>query len=99
MIATCGGWGLCRWGLSTAANLAKLRMTVASGFSVESARSAPIGVSFPSVMYEFVFHSHSIAPEPCTNDIATLRSKSAASFSGVRREVSSRFSSRCNPVS
>jgi hypothetical protein len=50
-------------------------------------------------MYEFVFHSHSMAPEPYTNDVATLRSKSAASFSGVRREVSSRFSSRCKPVS
>ena len=59
-----GSCGLRKWGLNNLENAAKLRSTVASGFSVASVRTAPIGVSLLSVMKELVFQSHSIAPDP-----------------------------------
>ena len=98
-IAMAGNSGFFKCSLICFDRLANSRKTVASGFSVPSGRTAPIGVSFPSVMYEFEFHSHSIVPDDWMNDVATFRSNKLASCSAEKRAISSSVNSRCNPVS
>ena len=64
----------------------------------EEADSLPLGSgAIAGTSYEIDVTA--MAPEPPTKERANLRSKSLASCSGVRREISSRVSSRWRPVS
>jgi hypothetical protein len=98
-IATAGRSGFRKLSRAFFAKAAIPRMTDASSFSVPSVLKAPTVASLMLFMKEFVYHSHSITPEPCTKERAALRSTSAPVLSVLRRAVLLKLNSGWGPVS